>query len=57
MKYTFCDKPVTIDIYGYVYDQNGNCLGKDVRTPEFEHYLIGTSNKGSIKIIGNQSDS
>jgi hypothetical protein len=51
MKYTFCDKPVTIDVYDYVYDQNGNCLGKDIHTPEFEHYLIGTSNKGPIQII------
>ena len=51
MKYTFCDEPITIDKDDCVYDQNGNCLGKDIHTQEFEHYLIGTSNKGPIQII------
>lgn len=51
MKYLFCGRPIIINTFGEVYDRNGNCLGKDIKTPEFEHYLVGTANKGPITQI------
>ena len=47
-KYYFADKKVTIDKYRHVYDENNICLGKSIKCDGYEHYLVGTSNKGPI---------
>lgn len=48
MKYTFNGRPVVINHFNEVYDRNGNALGVCVKTPNFEHYLVGEKNKGPI---------
>jgi len=50
MKYIFVDKEVTIDKCRHVYDGNNNCLGISIKCDGYEHYLIGSRNKGPIVV-------
>ena len=50
MKYIFVDREVRIDINRRVYDEQNRCLGIPVKCDGYEHYLIGSRNKGPIVI-------